>query len=154
MSMIKEFREFAIKGNVFDMAIGVIMGGAFGKLISSLIEDVLMPMIGKVAGTVDFSQYKFVLTTGVAAVTEVKDAAGKVTTAAVAPVAEVAVRFGSFATVIINFLILAFVVFLMVKAFNTAKKRFEDEKPAPAPAPAGPSEKDYLKDIRDLLSRK
>ena len=154
MGMIQEFKEFAIKGNVFDLAIGVIMGGAFGKLTTSLIEDVLMPVIGKVAGNVDFGQYKFVLTPGVAAVAAVKDAGGKIVSPEVAAVAEVAVRFGAFATVIINFLILAFVVFLMVKAFNTAKRRFENEKPAPAPAPAGPSEKDYLKEIRDLLAKK
>lgn len=147
MGFISEFKDFALKGNVFDLAIGVIIGGAFGKLTGSLIDNVLNPIIGKVVGGVDFSNIQIPLS---AAVAEVKDATGKVITAAVPAVS---IKIGSFIGDIINFIILAFVVFLMVKAFNTAKKRFEAEKPAPAPA--GPTtDQKLLTEIRDLLARR
>ena len=147
MGFISEFKDFALKGNVFDLAIGVIIGGAFGKLTGSLIDNVLNPIIGKVVGGVDFSNIQIPLS---AAVTEVKDAAGKVITAA-APA--VSIKIGSFIGDIVNFIILAFVVFLMVKAFNAAKKRFEAEKPAPAPA--GPTtDQKLLTEIRDLLAKR
>lgn len=148
MGVMKEFKEFALKGNVLDLAVGVIIGAAFGKIVNSLIEDVIMPVVGKITGGgVDFSQYKFVLQ---AAVAEVKDGTGKVVTPGIA---EIAVRLGSFVTIVINFIILAFVIFLVVKAFNTAKKRFEAEKPAAAPA--GPTtDQKLLMEIRDLLARR
>lgn len=147
MSMMKEFKEFALKGNVLDLAVGVIIGGAFGGIVNSLIKDVIMPPIGMALGKVDFSQLKFVLQPGKAATL---GADGKETAPAVA---EVAVNYGAFVTVVINFIILAFVIFLVVKAFNTARKRFEAEKPAPAPA--GPTkEQVLLTEIRDLLARK
>ncbi len=140
MGMVKEFREFALKGNVLDLAVGVIIGAAFGKIVNSLIEDLIMPIVGSVA-KVDFSQYKYVM------IAEVKDAAAKVTQP------EVAIRFGNFVTVAINFIILAFCIFLVVKAFNTAKKRFEAEAP-PAP-PAGPTpDQKLLTEIRDLLAKR
>ncbi len=137
MAILKEFREFALKGNVIDLAVGVIIGAAFGKIINSLIEDIIMPLVGQVA-KVDFSQYKYVL------IQEAKDAAGIVTQA------EVAVRFGNFATIAINFVILAFCIFMIVKVFNTARKKFEKEQPAPAPAGPTPSEI-LLTQIRDEL---
>ncbi len=147
MSMMKEFKEFALKGNVLDLAVGVIIGGAFGGIVNSLIKDVIMPPVGMALGKVDFSQLKFVLQKGVPAQL---DAAGKETVPAVA---EVAVNYGAFITVAINFVILAFVIFMVVKAFNTARKRFEAQKPAPAPA--GPTkEQVLLTEIRDLLARK
>jgi len=148
MGMVKEFKEFALKGNVLDLAVGVIIGGAFGGIVASLIGDVIMPVIGYVTGGgVDLSKYKIVLQKGVEAV---KDAAGKVTTP---EVAEIAVKLGQFITIVINFIILAFIIFLVVKAFNTAKKRFEKE--APAAAPAGPTtEQKLLTEIRDLLARR
>ncbi|MGD9690637.1 MAG: large conductance mechanosensitive channel protein MscL [Phycisphaerales bacterium] len=145
MGFVKEFREFAIKGNVFDMAIGVIMGGAFGKIVSSLIENLINPLIGRIAGNVDFSNSFFNISG--------KDLAGEqLTSLPEAKKVGPMLAYGSFLSDVINFLIMAFVVFLMVKAFNAARKRFEAEKP-PAP-PAGPSEKDYLKEIRDLLAAK
>lgn len=140
MAIIKEFREFALKGNVIDLAVGVIIGAAFGKIINSLIEDIIMPLVGQVAN-VDFSQYKYVL------IEQVKNDAGKVTQA------EVAVRFGNFATIAINFFILAFCIFMVVKAFNTARRRFEKEQPAPAPAGPTPTEM-LLTEIRDELRKK
>jgi large conductance mechanosensitive channel len=136
MGLISEFKEFALKGNFFDMAIGVVIGGAFGGIVKSLIEDVIMPVVG-LAGKVDFS--KAVMTLRQA------DAA--------AGTSQIDVRYGTFVTVFINFLILAFVLFLVVKAYNTAKKRFEAEKPAPAPAGPTPDQK-LLTEIRDLLARR
>jgi large conductance mechanosensitive channel len=145
MGFVSEFREFALKGNVLDLAVGVIIGGAFGKIVNSMIEDLIMPVVG-IAGNVDFSKAAFKLADGTKAVT---DAAGKVITPG-GP--DVMLRYGSFITIVINFVILAFCIFLVVKAFNTAKKRFEAEKPAPAPA--GPSSTDkLLMEIRDALKR-
>lgn len=135
MGMLSEFRDFALKGNVLDMAIGVIIGGAFGKIVGSLIEDIIMPVVG-MAGNVDFSKAAYLL----------KGKSGEGTS-------DVFLRYGNFITVTINFLILAFVLFMVVKAFNTAKKRFDREKPAPAPA--GPTtDQKLLTEIRDLLARK
>ncbi len=145
MGFISEFREFALKGNVLDLAVGVIIGGAFGKIVNSMIEDLIMPVVG-IAGNVDFSKATLKLADGKAAV---KDAAGVVLTPA-GP--DVLLRYGNFITIVINFIILAFCIFLVVKAFNAAKKRFEAEKPAPAPA--GPSTTDkLLMEIRDSLKR-
>jgi large conductance mechanosensitive channel len=136
MGLVSEFKEFALKGNFFDMAIGVVIGGAFGGIVKSLIEDIIMPVVG-LAGKVDFS--KAVMTLRQADAT--------------AGTSQIDVRYGTFVTVFINFLILAFVLFLVVKAYNTAKKRFEAEKPAPAPA--GPTaEQKLLTEIRDLLARR
>lgn len=147
MGFVQEFRDFAIKGNVFDMAIGVIMGGAFGKIVSSMIENLLNPAIGRIAGNVDFSS-SFLNISG-------KELVGTQATSLVeAKKVGPMVAYGSFISDVINFLIMAFVVFLMVKAFNSARKRFEAEKPAAPAAPPGPSEKDYLKEIRDLLAKR
>jgi len=140
MGLVKEFKEFALKGNVIDLAVGVIIGGAFGKIVNSVIADLVMPLVG-VIGKVDFSEYKFVL------IKEALDEKNKVTQP------EVAIRFGAFATEFINFLILAFCIFMMIKIFNTARKRFEKEQPAPAPAGPTPTEK-LLTEIRDVLKTK
>lgn len=145
MGMLSEFKDFALKGNVLDMAIGVIIGGAFGKIVNSLIEDIIMPVVG-MAGNVDFSKAQHLLSKGKAAVME----GGKEITPAGA---DVFLRYGNFITITINFLILAFVLFMVVKGFNTAKKRFEAEKPAPAPAGPTPDQK-LLTEIRDLLARR
>jgi large conductance mechanosensitive channel len=143
MGMMKEFRDFALKGNVLDLAVGVIIGGAFGKIVGSLIEDIIMPIVGMAIGKVDFSKMVYVLVPAVA-----EDKAKNI-----AAQAEVAVRYGNFITIVINFIILAFIIFLVVKAFNTAKKKFEKEQPAPAPA--GPTaEQKLLTEIRDLLARR
>ena len=135
MGLISEFKEFALKGNFFDMAIGVVIGGAFGKIVSSMIEDIIMPVVG-LAGKVDFSKAVFTLREATAG------ADGKVIAEAIN------LRYGNFVTIFINFLILAFVLFLVVKAYNSAKKRFEAEKPAAAPA--GPTKDQQL--LGDILA--
>ncbi len=135
MGLISEFKEFALKGNFFDMAIGVVIGGAFGKIVSSMIEDIIMPVVG-LAGKVDFSKAVFTLREAATG------ADGKVVSEAIN------LRYGNFVTIFINFLILAFVLFLVVKAYNSAKKRFEAEKPAAAPA--GPTKDQQL--LSDILA--
>jgi large conductance mechanosensitive channel len=147
MGLVKEFREFALKGNMLDLAVAVIIGAATGKIVNSLIEDIIMPPIGLILGRVDFSQMKAVMQQ---TIHEVKDAKGLVTTAAQS---EVAIHYGKFITNTINFVILTFIIFLVVKAFNTARKRFEADKPAPAPAGPTPEQK-LLTEIRDLLARR
>ena len=132
MSIASEFKEFAMKGNVVDLAVGVIIGAAFGKIITSLVEQVVMPPIGLLLGKVDFSQLKIVL--------QPADPAHKL--------AEVAIGYGAFFNTIIQFLIVAFVVFLMIKLLN-AMRRQEAKEPAPPPAPT-PEER-LLAEIRDLL---
>ncbi|MBK8340882.1 MAG: large-conductance mechanosensitive channel protein MscL [Flavobacteriales bacterium] len=140
--MMKEFKEFAMKGNLVDIAVGFVMGAAFGKVVSGFIDGMVMPVIGKVTSGVDFTQLKYVMQTGVS---EVKDASGAVITAAVP---EVAIAYGAFITTVINFIVVAFVIFMVVKAVNKMKK---DE---PAPAPAGPTnEEKLLMEIRDALKK-
>jgi large conductance mechanosensitive channel len=143
MGFVQEFRDFAIKGNVFDMAVGVIMGGAFGKIVTSLIDNLISPIMG-LAGGVNFTNMYFMLTHSDKYVPGVDYSVAKGQGAALG--------YGAFVTDVINFLIMAFIVFLMVKAFNTAKKRFEAQQPAPAPA--GPTEKDYLKQIAEALAKR
>lgn len=140
--MIKEFKEFIMKGNVLDLAVAVIMATYFGKIINSLVNDVLMPIIGKLIGGVDFSQMKYVIQDATEAVME----GDAVVTDAVA---EVAVYYGTFINHIITFIIVAFCIFMIVKAYNKSKKKKEEE---PA-APAGPSEIDLLTEIRDSLKK-
>jgi len=136
MGMIKEFREFAFKGNMIDMAVGIIIGAAFGGVVKSLVDKVMMPPLGLLLGGLDFTDFKFVLKK---AVVENGDI--------VKPAVELG--YGEFISVLINFLIVAFAVFLLIKAINTARKRFEAEQPAPAPA--GPTQEQLLAEIRDLL---
>ena len=141
MGMMKEFREFAIKGNVIDLAVGVIIGGAFGKIVDSLVKDVIMPLVGAVAGNLDFSNYYVVIgdiPAGVADNLTVLRTAG-------VPV----FAYGSFITVAVNFLILAFIIFLMIKQINRLKR--EEPKPAPAAPKAPPEDIVLLREIRDSL---
>jgi len=112
----QEFKEFAVKGNAIDMAVGIIVGGAFNKIVTSLVNDVIMPPIGMVLGNVDFTDLKYVLQSAKPAVEEVVNEAGEVVTAAVAEVPEVAIRYGAFCNTIIEFLITALTVFIVVKA--------------------------------------
>jgi len=141
MGMMKEFKEFAMKGNLVDMAIAFVMGAAFGKVTSAFIDGMVMPLVGQLTGGVDFNNKKFVLTKATA---ESTDAAGVVVPA----VAEVAVKWGSFVTVAIEFLVIAFVMFMVIKAINRMKKA------EPPPAPAGPSnEEKLLMEIRDALRK-
>lgn len=144
MGIIKEFKEFAIKGNMIDMAVGIIIGGAFGTIVKSLVEDVIMPPIGMLMGGVDFSEMKLELQSAVA---EVKDAAGEVTTAGQEAVF---LNYGTFINNVISFLVVAFAVFMMVKAMNNLK-RAEEEAPAAPPEPS--DEVKLLTQIRDSLSK-
>ncbi len=135
MAIVKEFKEFISKGNVVDLAVGVIIGAAFGKIITSLVDDVLMPPIGYLTGGVDFADKKLILIT--------PDAVNKVE--------EVAIRYGNFVNTVIQFLIVAICIFAVIKTIN-ALKRKEEEAPAAPAAPAPPSaEEALLAEIRDLL---
>ena len=138
--MLKEFKEFALKGNVLDLAIGVVIGAAFGKIVDSLVADVIMPIIGGIFGNVDFSNLYFSLGAKVAAGTAY----------AKAKEAGAVLGYGSFLTAIVNFAIIAFVLFLVVKAFNSMKKQ---EAIAPAAAPETPADIKLLGEIRDLLKK-
>ena len=154
MGFVKEFREFALRGNVMDMAVGVIIGGAFGTIINSMINDIIMPVVG-IAGKADFSNMYIGLNT------VARDKIAAATTAAngVAPSLVDArgmgpvLAYGNFITVAINFLILAFCIFIMVKAMNTARKRFEKEAPAATPPGPTPDQK-LLTEIRDLRAKR
>ncbi|MEO8652082.1 MAG: large-conductance mechanosensitive channel protein MscL [Hyphomicrobiaceae bacterium] len=130
--LIDEFREFALKGNVLDMAIGIIIGGAFGTIVSSMVKDVIMPPIGLLIGGVDFSDIKWTLR----AAADGKDA--------------VTMNVGVFLNNVISFIIVAWAVFMLVKGINMLRHRFEKEKEAAPPPPPAPSEI-YLKEIRDAL---
>lgn len=148
MGMIKEFKEFAIKGNMVDMAVGIIIGGAFGLIIKSLIADVIMPLVGKVVGDVDFANIYFPLSEAVSTAKEANPTLPLADAQALGSVLAV----GNFITVFINFLILAFVIFIMVKVINNAKKKFEKEQAA-APAAAPAADIVLLGEIRDLLKK-
>ena len=139
MGMMKEFREFALKGNVMDLAVGVIIGGAFGKIVDSLVRDVIMPLVNFIAGgQIDFSNKYWVLSGTVAQGAPLAEAQKMGTVFA----------WGSFVTVLINFIILAFIIFWMVKSMNRIKR----EAPAAAP-PAPPEDVVLLREIRDALKR-
>ena len=142
MSFLKEFREFAIKGNVIDLAVGVIIGGAFGKIVDSVVADLIMPVVGLVFGKLDFSNLFIVLGTAHADIANNLEALRK----AGVPV----FAYGHFITVAVNFLILAFIIFLMVKQINRLKR----ETP-PAPAVEAPPAEDIvlLREIRDSLKK-
>ena len=146
MSLMSEFRDFAMRGNVVDMAVGVIIGAAFGKIVSTLVDKVMMPPLGLVMGGIDFADKKLVLQPPIA---EIKNAAGEIVTKAQP---EVAIFYGEFINVIINFTIVAFCLFMVIKAMNAAKKRFEEQKAA-TPPPAPPADVVLLTEIRDLLRR-
>lgn len=144
MGFVSEFRDFALKGNVFDLAVGVIIGGAFGKIVSSLIDNVLNPIIGRVAGGVDFSN-NYLNISG-------KTVADGASFADAKKVGSM-LGHGQFISDIINFLIMAFVVFLMVKMFNSMRKKWE--KPPAPPAPAGkPAQEALLEQILGELKRR
>lgn len=140
--MLKDFKEFAFKGNLVDMAVGIIIGGAFATVVKSLVGDVIMPAVGAIIGDIDFTKFKHVITEGGA---EVKDADGKVTTAAVE---EVAIKYGAFITELISFTLLAFVVFILVKKVMAGMKKQEEEAPAEPP-----KQEVLLEEIRDALKK-
>lgn len=149
MGFLKEFREFALKGNVLDMAVGVIIGAAFGGIVNSMIKDVLMPVVG-IFGEADFSNLYIPLNKKVQAAVNAAETAGTTLSLEQARAQGPVLAYGNFITLTVNFIILAFCIFLVVKAFNMARKRFEAQQPAPAPA--GPSEEVLLlREIRDSL---
>ncbi len=135
MRVLKEFRDFAMRGNVVDLAVGVIIGTAFGKIVTSLVEDIIMPIIAKIIGNVDFSNlyYAFGNPNNIP-LTEAKKAGATL-------------AWGNFITILINFIIIAFCIFLVVKAMSKAL-------PKKSAAPSGPSDNDLLVEIRDLLKKK
>ncbi len=132
MSMMKEFKQFAMRGNVVDLAVAVIIGGAFGKIIASFVADVLMPPIGLLLGGADFTDLFITL----------KEAQGEI--------AAVTINYGAFIMNVVDFLIIAFVIFMMIRGINNLKKK-EKEEAAPAPPPAPSNEEVLLTEIRDLL---
>ena len=150
----EEFKKFAMRGNVIDLAVGVVIGGAFGKITSSIVNDIIMPVVGMLTGGIAFEDWKIVLKEAVL------DAEGAVKTA------EVAIRYGNTIAIILDFIIVAFAVFCMVKAINglhakaeELKKKEEEEaaaveEPAAPPAPPAPTTEELLAEIRDLLKNK
>jgi len=135
--MLKEFKEFAMKGNLVDIAVAFVMGAAFGKVVTSFTGGIVSPLIGLIFKS-DFKDLKYVITPGT------MNDAGET-------VGEVAILYGDFLTNLIDFIIVAFVMFMLIKGINALKKK---EEPAPAPPPPGPSEIDLLKEIRDALKKK
>jgi large conductance mechanosensitive channel len=133
MSILKEFKEFAVKGNVVDMAVGIIIGAAFGKIVSSIVSDVIMPPIGLVIGGVDFSKLAITL----------KQASGDT--------AAVVISYGKFIQTVVDFTIVAFAIFMLIKALNTLKRK---QEVAVQPPPAPTNEEVLLSEIRDILKEK
>ena len=149
MGFIKDFKAFAMKGNVVDMAVGVIIGGAFGKIVTSVVNDIIMPPIGLLVGGVDFKDLKLILQEGQE---EVLNEAGEVITPAVA---EVTLNYGNFLQQTFDFLIIALSIFIMIKAITKLTEKKKEEAPAaPAPAPEPSAEEKLLTEIRDLLKEK
>ena len=140
MGLLKEFKEFAVKGNVVDLAVAVIIGGAFGKIVSSFVNDIIMPPLGLLLGGVDFKDLAVVLKEAE------MDAAGEVAVAAVT------LNYGMFIQNVVDFVIIAFVIFLAIKGMNNMKKKKEKKEEA-APPPAPPKSEVLLEEIRDLLKK-
>ncbi len=136
MSVMQEFKDFAVKGNVIDLAVGVIIGGAFGKIVDSVVGDIIMPVVSKIFGGLDFSNYFIPLAGQTSAVLADAKKAGAV------------LAYGNFMTIALNFIILAFIIFMMVKQINRLKK----DAPA-APPPATPEDVVLLREIRDSLKK-
>ena len=138
MGLFQEFREFAVRGNVVDLAVGIIIGAAFNGIVKSLVDQVIMPPIGLAMGGLDFSELKYVL---------------KPEDPTTEAIEEVAIQYGAFANTIVQFLIVAFVVFLLVKGINNMRRK-QAEEPQPAPPPAPTPSEALLTEIRDLLKTK
>ena len=146
MGFFSEFREFAVKGNVVDLAVGVIIGGAFGKIVDSVVKDLIMPLVGKVVGGLDFSNYFIMLGSPPAGYS------GPMTYEALTKAGVPLFAYGSFLTVLLNFIILAFIIFLMIRQINRLKRAHEPS-PAPAEPPPTPEDIVLLREIRDSLKR-
>lgn len=136
--LLKEFKEFAMRGNVIDMAVGVVVGAAFGKIVSSLVNDIIMPLVGVVTGGVNFTDYKWVIQDAVTNGGEV-----------IRP--EVSMNWGSWVQTVVDFIIIAFCIFIALKAINKMKRKPAEPEVAPAPEPAPTKEEVLLTEIRDLL---
>ena len=138
----EEFKTFAMRGNVIDMAVGVVVGGAFGKITTSIVNDIIMPVIGAITGGLNFADWKIVLKEAVANAEGVID-----------PATEIAITYGNTIAIILDFNIIAFAVFCMVKALNNLHKKQEEPAPEPEapPAPPAPTTEELLAEIRDLL---
>jgi large conductance mechanosensitive channel len=136
--MLKEFREFAMRGNVVDLAVGIIIGAAFGAIVNSLVNDIIMPIIGYVTGGMDFKDLSYVLKPGA-------------TGADGAAIPAVEIRYGLFINLIINFVIVAFALFMLIKGMNQLKRK---QEAAPAPPPETPADVKLLAEIRDLLAKR
>jgi len=145
MSLFTEFREFAVKGNVIDLAVGVIIGGAFGKIVDSMVKDLIMPIVGAIFGGLDFSSH-FIALGSIPA-----DYKGAMTAEALSKAGVPVLAYGGFLTVAINFLILAFIIFMMVRVINKLKRT--EPAPAPAAPPATPEDVLLLREIRDSLRK-
>lgn len=143
MGMIQEFKEFAVKGNAMDLAVGVIIGGAFGKIVDSIVGDLIMPLVSRIVGKLDFSNLFVVL----------GDNPNNLATLADLKKAGIAVfAYGSFLTIVVNFIILAFIIFMMVKQMNRLRKA-EEPAPAPETPPVTPEDIVLLREIRDSLKK-
>lgn len=142
MAFFKEFKEFAMRGNVIDMAVGVVVGAAFGKIVSSLVDDIIMPLVGVATGGINFTDYKWVIQQAVVDGT---------TQAVLKP--EVSMNWGSWVQTVVDFIIIAFCIFVAIKGINQLKRKHE-EAPAPEAAPAPTKEEVLLTEIRDLLKEK
>lgn len=140
MSFIKEFKEFAMRGNVIDMAVGVVIGAAFGKIISSLVDDIIMPLVGVATGGMNFTDFKWVIQ---------KAVVDGSTQEVLKP--EVTLNWGSWIQTVVDFLIVAFCIFVAIKAINQLKRKKEEPAPEPAPAPEPTKEEVLLTEIRDIL---
>ena len=141
----EEFKTFAMRGNVIDMAVGVVIGGAFGKITTSIVNDIIMPVIGAITGGLNFADWKIVLKEAVANAEGVID-----------PATEIAITYGNTIAIILDFIIIAFAVFCMVKALNNLHRKKEEPapEPAPEPEPPAPTTEELLAEIRDLLKNK
>ncbi len=136
MGFVKEFKEFAMRGSVVDLAVGVVIGAAFGKIVSSLVDDIIMPVVGFITGGIDFSEMVYVL--------KAADPANEV--------AAVTINYGNFINAVVQFLIVAFVIFLVIKGINSMKRKNDVVEEAPAAAPS--NEEILLTEIRDALRSK
>jgi len=145
MSFASEFREFAMKGNVVDLAVGVIIGAAFGKIVDSLVKYIVMPVISSVVGGIDFSNWFVMLRSPPPGYN------GPMTYEALTKAGVPLLAYGNFLSIVLNFIILAFVIFLMVRSFNRMRQRYES--PQAAAAPTVPEDVQLLREIRDLLRR-
>ena len=141
MGFIKEFKQFAMRGNVVDMAVGIIIGGAFGKIVTSVVNDIIMPGVGLLVGGVNFTDLKIVLKKAVMEGEQLISPA-------------VTINYGNFIQVIFDFVIIAFAIFLLIKAMNTLNRKKEEKPAAPAPAPEPSAEEKLLKEILEEIKKK